>query len=60
MEIKENLVKLFEIAIHRAFDDIPPFSIDVTLGTKFADYQCNSAMRLTKILKDKGIKFKLN
>lgn len=63
LSIQEELEKLFLNAITDAFPDVsdPPVVISVSgKDPKFGDYQCNSAMALSKLLSSQGKKNKLN
>lgn len=52
------LVKYFEVAVQRAYPELPDAPVVVSLSgnSKFGDYQCNSAMPITQLLKAKGEK----
>nr|XP_022324296.1 arginine--tRNA ligase, cytoplasmic-like [Crassostrea virginica] len=57
----ENMVSIstivedvFGMAIRKAFPDIDNPPVMIQRSSKFADYQCNSAMNLAKILKENG------
>ncbi|XP_073961285.1 arginine--tRNA ligase-like protein [Choristoneura fumiferana] len=55
----EELKNLFEIAITSAYPDLkdPPVTISLSGNNpKFGDYQCNSAMPISQLLKAKNIK----
>ncbi|XP_076244884.1 arginine--tRNA ligase-like protein isoform X2 [Calliopsis andreniformis] len=58
VSIYDTLVGLFERAISAAYPDVPDPPVIITSSTspKFGDYQCNSAMPLTKQLSSTGIK----
>ncbi|GLG93400.1 Probable arginine--tRNA ligase, cytoplasmic [Gryllus bimaculatus] len=49
------LLALFSSAITKAFPDLPDPPIVVALSPKFGDYQCNSALPISKLLKSQGI-----
>lgn len=51
------LQKYFEVAIQRAYPDLPdaPVVVAVSGNAKFGDYQCNSAMPIAQLLKAKGL-----
>lgn len=53
------LKDVFEDAIKTAFPDLPdvPVVVAASDNPKFGDYQCNSAMPITKLLKGQGILF---
>jgi len=53
-----QLISVFGKAIRDAFPDLPDPPVAVTPSTneKFGDYQCNSAMNLSQLLKAKGQK----
>lgn len=50
------LVKYFEVAVQRAYPELPDAPVVVSLSgnSKFGDYQCNSAMPIAQLLKAKG------
>lgn len=52
------LQKYFEVAIQRAYPDLSdaPVVVTVSGNSKFGDYQCNSAMPIAQLLKNKGQK----
>lgn len=55
----EELKNVFEIAISSAYPDLkdPPVTISLSGNNpKFGDYQCNSAMPISQLLKAKNIK----
>lgn len=57
--IVDELKKVFEIAITSAYPDLEEPPIAITLSgnnPKFGDYQCNSAMAISNLLKSKGVK----
>lgn len=56
------LVKLFEVAVQRAYPQLPdaPVVISLSGNSKFGDYQCNSAMPIAQLLKAKGEYFSFN
>lgn len=57
--ILDELKNVFEIAITSAYPDIEEPPIAITLSgnnPKFGDYQCNSAMAISQLLKSKGVK----
>lgn len=47
----------FKLAILKAYPDLPDAPVVITVSTqsKFNDYQCNSAMAVSKLLKEKNI-----
>lgn len=55
--IFDILINLFSTAIKEAFPDIPDAPVVIALSgnnPKFGDYQCNSAMQISKTLKQMG------
>lgn len=48
--VEHALQRLFSASIKAAFPQLPPVEAGIVLGKKFADYQCNNAMGLTKLL----------
>lgn len=56
--ICSDLVSIFAIAINRAVPDVssPPVAVTVNMNEKFGDYQCNSAMAISGLLKGLGQK----
>jgi len=52
LNIKESLISIFEVAISSAFPAIanPPIVLALAQNPKFGDYQCNSAMALSKLV----------
>lgn len=57
--ILDELRNVFEIAISSAYPDLKEAPIAITLSgnnPKFGDYQCNSAMGISNLLKSKGVK----
>lgn len=57
LSIYESLYKLFEKAIIAAYPDLPDPPVTIALAgnnPKFGDYQCNSAMSLSKTLGAQG------
>lgn len=59
--ILEHLKTIFDVAIRSSFPELedPPTTITQVSPNlvKFGDYQCNSPLALTKILKTNGVKF---
>merc|ERR1711936_1135548 len=56
--VHTGLVSLFQAAIVKAFPECSakiPVVLTLAQNVKFGDYQCNSAMAATKILKGNGI-----
>lgn len=55
--IQSALISVFQIGIGKAFPMIANAPVVLTVATnpKFGDYQCNSAMALTKLLKASGV-----
>ncbi|XP_062570274.1 arginine--tRNA ligase, cytoplasmic-like [Saccostrea cucullata] len=45
---------VFGLAIRKAFPDLDNPPVMIQGSSKFADYQCNSALNLAKLLKEKG------
>ncbi|XP_063988693.1 arginine--tRNA ligase, cytoplasmic isoform X2 [Diachasmimorpha longicaudata] len=58
VSIYDNLEKLFLEAINKTYPDVvdPPVVITQSKDAKFGDYQCNSAMALSKLLAGQGTK----
>ncbi|KAK0183403.1 hypothetical protein PV327_001449 [Microctonus hyperodae] len=56
--IYDQLIESLLKAINKAYPDVvdPPVVITLSSNPKFADYQCNSAMPLSKLLASKGTK----
>lgn len=56
MNICSELTKLFKFAITSAFPEVsnPPVNVQVSQNEKFGDFQCNSAMAISGILKATG------
>lgn len=56
ISIYSKLVELFLDAIQKAYPDLdnPPIVISISSGPKFGDYQCNSAMPISKLLATAG------
>ncbi|XP_034251307.1 arginine--tRNA ligase, cytoplasmic [Thrips palmi] len=56
--ILNALEKYFAVAVQRAYPELPdaPVIISLSGNSKFGDYQCNSAMPITQLLKAKGEK----
>ncbi|XP_063626161.1 arginine--tRNA ligase, cytoplasmic [Cydia splendana] len=57
--ILDELKNVFEIAITSAYPDLEDAPVVITLSgnnPKFGDYQCNSAMPISQLLKAKNIK----
>ncbi|CAG4960025.1 unnamed protein product [Parnassius apollo] len=57
--IVDELKKVFEIAITSAYPDLDDPPVVITLSgnnPKFGDYQCNSAMPISQLLKAKNVK----
>ncbi|XP_022192695.2 arginine--tRNA ligase, cytoplasmic isoform X2 [Nilaparvata lugens] len=56
--VRARLAALFATAIARAFSDVPdaPVLLELSKYDKFGDYQFNSAMAISQILKAQGIK----
>jgi len=54
--IQSALISVFQLAIDKEFPNIEKAPVVLTLATnpKFGDYQCNSAMALTKMIKASG------
>lgn len=55
--ISDILCNIFDDAIRKAFPDLvdPPVVIALSGNNpKFGDYQCNSAMPISNVLKEKG------
>ncbi len=50
MSLSQILLDLFEKALTKAFDQSHPLEITPSTQERFGHYQCNSAMKLTKIL----------
>uniref|UniRef100_A0A8C5Q9X7 Arginine--tRNA ligase, cytoplasmic n=1 Tax=Leptobrachium leishanense TaxID=445787 RepID=A0A8C5Q9X7_9ANUR len=58
MNINAHLQEVFGVAIRSAYPDLEnaPLAVTPNQQPKFGDYQCNSAMAITQILKAKDIK----
>lgn len=59
VSILNELEKVFEVAIASAYPDLEDASVAVTVSgnnPKFGDYQCNSAMSISQLLKAKNVK----
>lgn len=52
--IVDILNQIFEEAINSTFPDLPETPIAIANSPKFADYQCNSAMAISGLLKAQG------
>lgn len=54
--IKESLTAIFSVAIQNAFPTLqdPPVVLALAQNPKFGDYQCNSAMALSKMIAGQG------
>lgn len=52
ISISEALSTLFEQAINEAYPDLtdPPVIVSLSNNAKLGDYQCNSALPITKLL----------
>nr|CAD7416070.1 unnamed protein product [Timema cristinae] len=53
--IKSVLIDLFTRTIKEAFPDVPDPPVPV-VPSQFCDYQCNSALPITQLLKAQGLK----
>lgn len=58
ININQRLQEIFGEAIRAACPDLdnPPLAVTPNQQAKFGDYQCNSAMALSQMLKCKGVK----
>lgn len=58
MNINLRLQEIFGEAIHTACPELesPPLAVTPSQQAKFGDYQCNSAMAMSQMLKAKGLK----
>lgn len=58
--INDQLIESLFKGITKAYPDVvdPPVIITLSNNSKFGDYQCNSAMPLSKLLASKGEKMK--
>ncbi|XP_051533691.1 arginine--tRNA ligase, cytoplasmic-like [Myxocyprinus asiaticus] len=58
MNINQRLQQIFGDAIGTAFPDLenPPLAVTPNQQAKFGDYQCNSAMAMSQMMKAKGQK----
>lgn len=58
ININQMLQKLFGCAISAAYPDVenPPLVVTPSQQPKFGDYQCNSSMALSQLMKGKGLK----
>ncbi|XP_021925431.1 arginine--tRNA ligase, cytoplasmic isoform X2 [Zootermopsis nevadensis] len=54
--IQEELVQTFTEAVEAAFPDVPDVGIPVVPSPKFGDFQCNTALQLSQLLKARGVK----
>ncbi|KAK3524452.1 hypothetical protein QTP70_029320 [Hemibagrus guttatus] len=56
--INQRLQEIFGCAISVAFPDLenPPLTVTPSQQPKFGDYQCNSAMAMSQMMKGKGLK----
>lgn len=54
ISISSLVEDVFGLAIRKAFPDVDNPPVMIQGSSKFADYQCNSAMNIAKILKEKG------
>lgn len=54
--INDHLCNLFTIAIRKAYPLLTNIQTVITAGNnpKFGDYQCNSAMQISNVLKNDG------
>ena len=52
LNIKESLTSIFELAIGNAFPGLKnaPVVLALAQNPKFGDYQCNSAMAISKVI----------
>ncbi|XP_072923379.1 arginine--tRNA ligase, cytoplasmic isoform X1 [Hemitrygon akajei] len=58
ININQRLQNIFHVAIKLAFPHLenPPLAVTPSQSSKFGDYQCNSAMAISQLLKAKGEK----
>lgn len=58
LNINQLLQQIFGEAISSAYPDLenPPLSVTPSQQAKFGDYQCNSAMAMSQMMKAKGLK----
>lgn len=58
ININQRLQGIFRIAIKLAYPRLenPPLAVTPSQGAKFGDYQCNSAMAISQLLKAEGEK----
>ncbi|XP_066999324.2 arginine--tRNA ligase, cytoplasmic [Anabrus simplex] len=56
IRIQGALEKVFASAIEKAYPDVPDPPVIIAPSPKFGDYQCNTALPLTHLLKGQGIK----
>ncbi|XP_051869969.1 arginine--tRNA ligase, cytoplasmic [Pristis pectinata] len=58
INVNQRLQNIFRIAIKLAYPHLenPPLAVTPSQSSKFGDYQCNSAMAISQILKAKGEK----
>ncbi|KAG1927905.1 arginine--tRNA ligase, cytoplasmic [Pimephales promelas] len=58
LNINQSLQQIFGKAISTAYPDLenPPLSVSPNQQAKFGDYQCNSAMAMSQMMKAKGQK----
>ncbi|KAK7143900.1 hypothetical protein R3I93_014914 [Phoxinus phoxinus] len=58
LNINQRLQQIFGKAISTAYPDLenPPLSVSPNQQAKFGDYQCNSAMAMSQMMKAKGQK----
>lgn len=54
ISIIDHLTTVFEFAISAAFPSLNAPTV-ISLSAKFADYQCNSALPIAKLLQNKGL-----
>ncbi|XP_023945106.2 probable arginine--tRNA ligase, cytoplasmic [Bicyclus anynana] len=57
--ILDELINIFTLGITSAYPDLEDPPVNITLSgnnPKFGDYQCNSAMQISKLLKDRDVK----
>lgn len=52
--VLDKLVQTFSQAVQDAYPDVPDTPIDVSLSPRFGDYQCNSALKISQLLKGQG------
>jgi len=54
--LRESLTSVFDVAIRNAFPTLenPPVVLAVAQNPKFGDYQCNSALALSKLIAAQG------